>query len=150
MYLKKHLVLVGNQWSCGGLSERGSKGKLKEEARSVKAIDCLDWLLRRPYQWPEMLKLKDWPSSSSFEDRLPRYGVEFTVAFPFSDYTHPKFGILYTATKLPEILWKPDLGTKNIVYWFPEELGRGDSITKLHCDMSDVVYFSYSKNFSCA
>ncbi|KAF9594646.1 hypothetical protein IFM89_034268 [Coptis chinensis] len=100
MYLKKHLVLVGNQWSCGGLLERGSKGKLKEETRSVKAIDCLDWcekgacqlvrLPRRPYQWPEMLKLKDWPSSSSFEDRLPRYGVEFIVALPFSDYTHPK------------------------------------------------------------
>ncbi|XP_043717895.1 lysine-specific demethylase JMJ25-like [Telopea speciosissima] len=123
---------------------------------SVTAMDCLDWCEfevnihqffkgyteGRTYDnlWPTILKLKDWPPSDFFQERLPRHGAEFVSALPFQEYTHPNFGILNLAVKLPKKCLKPDLGPKTyIAYGFPEELGRGDSVTKLHCDMSDAV-----------
>ncbi|CAA0813422.1 transcription factor jumonji (jmjC) domain-containing protein, partial [Striga hermonthica] len=122
----------------------------------VTALDCLDFCEvdinihqffkgytegRRHYtSWPEMLKLKDWPPSTLFGERLPRHNAEFLNALPYKEYTHPHSGILNLAAKLPEKMLKPDLGPKTyIAYGYPEELGRGDSVTKLHCDVSDAV-----------
>ncbi|KAG1359531.1 lysine-specific demethylase JMJ25 [Cocos nucifera] len=133
-----------------------TNSKIASEQLAVKAIDCLDWCeveinihqFFRGYtegrnhgnQWPEMLKLKDWPPASAFEERLPRHGAEFITALPFPEYTDPRYGPLNLAVKLPKDVLKPDLGPKTyIAYGLAEELGRGDSVTKLHCDMSDAV-----------
>ncbi|CAK7356662.1 unnamed protein product [Dovyalis caffra] len=123
---------------------------------NVKAIDCLDWCevdinvhqFFKGYthgrfdkkMWPQILKLKDWPPSNAFGESLPRHDAEFTCCLPFKEYTHPLSGPLNLAVRLPEGSLKPDMGPKTyIAYGFCEELGRGDSVTKLHCDMSDAV-----------
>ncbi|KAK2376099.1 lysine-specific demethylase JMJ25 [Trifolium repens] len=84
--------------------------------------------------WPQLLKLKDWALNLSVE-RLPHHCAEFISSLPYKEYTDPFKGALNLAVKLPDnVHMRP-----YIAYGFAQELGRGDSVTKLHCNMSDVV-----------
>lgn len=95
--------------------------------------------------WSEILKLKDWLTSTLFGTRLPRHNAEFISCLPFKEYTHPGSGYLNLLTKLPEESLRPDMGPKTyIAYGFDEELGRGDSVTKLHCDIYDGICFGFN------
>ncbi|BFG21483.1 hypothetical protein CerSpe_077570 [Prunus speciosa] len=122
----------------------------------VKAIDCLDWCeldigIHKFFtgyskgrfdrkMWPQMLKLNDPSLDDFFKERLPRHCAEFICYLPFKEYTHPHRGFLNLAVKLPKKCVKPDMGPKTyIAYGVSEELGRGDSVTKLHCNSCDVV-----------
>ncbi|KAH9322817.1 hypothetical protein KI387_017456, partial [Taxus chinensis] len=133
-----------------------TNGKLKDD-RKAKALDCLDWSeveinIKQFFKgyseghmhndgWPQMLKLKDWPPPNFFEECLPQHGAELISTLPFPEYTHPKGGLLNLASTLSHHgSLKTDLGPKTyIAYGNREELIKGDSVTMLHCDMSDVV-----------
>uniref|UniRef100_A0A7N2MZL4 JmjC domain-containing protein n=1 Tax=Quercus lobata TaxID=97700 RepID=A0A7N2MZL4_QUELO len=93
------------------------------------------------HSWPLILKLKDWLSSTLFEEKLPRHGAEFIYCLPFKEYTHPHMGVLKIAVHLPYKSLKTDMGPKTYVaYGVAQELGHGDSVSKLHCNMSDLVW----------
>ncbi|XP_069144192.1 lysine-specific demethylase JMJ25-like isoform X5 [Solanum lycopersicum] len=123
---------------------------------NASAINCLDWCevevnIHQFFMgymegrfdsagWPQILQLKNWPSSDFFDERSPRHSAEFVRSLPFKEYMHPQSGYLNLAVKLPPGYLMPGMRPKTyIAYGVPKELGRGDSMTKLHVDMSDSV-----------
>ncbi|KAI3950576.1 hypothetical protein MKW92_035303 [Papaver armeniacum] len=141
---KVNELTSGLRWGplvmCKALHEKTKPGKAKGEANlDVKVVNCMDWCevevkivhffrgysegLTFPNMWPKMQRLKD-----------------MVFSLPYQLYTNPKRGFLNLATKLPPKSLKPHLGPKaHIAYGHAEKLGLGDSVTKLHCDISDMV-----------
>ncbi|KAK7356087.1 hypothetical protein VNO80_15353 [Phaseolus coccineus] len=137
--------------------------KAKDENRMVKAIDCLDgseidielaqfmkgYLEGRAHEngWPQLLKLKDWPSPSASEEFLLYQRPEFISKLPLLQYIHSKWGLLNVAAKLPHYSLQNDVGPKiYIAYGISDELGRGDSVTNLHFNIRDMVYLLVHTN----
>ena len=88
------------------------------------------------------LHWKNGPRLILFEERLPRHNAEFISCLPFKEYTYPLDGL---AVKLPKNSLKPDLGPKTyIAYGVQQELGCGDSVSKLYCAMSDAVCLAHT------
>ncbi|XP_057962843.1 E3 ubiquitin-protein ligase JMJ24 [Malania oleifera] len=131
--------------------------KMKDDYRTMKAVDCLSWSevdieigqFIKGYSegrihengWPEMLKLKDWPSPSASEEFLLCERPEFISKLPLLEYIHSKWGLLNVAAKLPHYSLQNDVGPKILIsYGTYEELGRGDSVTNVHLNMRDMVY----------
>uniref|UniRef100_A0A5B7A1W7 Putative lysine-specific demethylase JMJ25 isoform X1 n=1 Tax=Davidia involucrata TaxID=16924 RepID=A0A5B7A1W7_DAVIN len=134
-----------------------TEAKMKDDNRTVKAIDCLDWSevdielgqFIKGYSegrihengWPEMLKLKDWPSPSASEEFLLYQRPDLISKLPLLEYIHSKWGLLNVAAKLPHYSLQNDVGPKIFIsYGTYEELGRGDSANNLHFNMRDMVY----------
>ncbi|XP_027770471.1 lysine-specific demethylase JMJ25 isoform X3 [Solanum pennellii] len=131
--------------------------KTKDDNRTVKAIDCFDGSeidiqigqFVRGYSegrihengWPEMLKLKDWPSPSASEEFLLYQRPEFISKLPLLEFIHSKWGLLNVAAKLPHYSLQNDVGPKIFLsYGMYEELGKGDSVNNLHTNMRDLVF----------
>lgn len=90
--------------------------------------------------WPEMLKLKDWPSPSASEEFLLYQRPEFISKLPLLEFIHSKWGLLNVAAKLPHYSLQNDVGPKIFLsYGMYEELGKGDSVNNLHTNMRDLV-----------
>ena len=107
-----------------------------------KAFDSREWFERniKEPRGHGMLKLRDWPTEDDFKGKLPRHYVDFLQMLPFQEYTNMIDGPLNLSTELPKEWVPPDLGPKSyIAMGRKKEAGVGDSVTKLHQDMSDAV-----------
>ncbi|XP_022892323.1 lysine-specific demethylase JMJ25 [Olea europaea var. sylvestris] len=139
-----------------GIKETAEE-KMKDDNRTVKAIDCSDWteIDIEPREfiqgyfdgrinengWPQLLKLKDWPSPSASEEFLLYQRPDFISKLPLLEFFHSKWGLLNVAAKLPHYSLQNDVGLKIFIsYGTVEELGQGDSTNNLHLNMRDMVF----------
>lgn len=132
-------------------------GRMKEEDILVKAVDFLKQSevdvelsqfvkgyregCKREDGSLVMLKLKDWPSPGVLEDFILCQRPEFFTSLPLLEFIHFKWGLLNLAAKLPPCSVQTEHGPKMFIgYGMHEELGRGDVVTNLQVNMSDLVY----------
>ncbi|KHN19103.1 60S ribosomal protein L22-2 [Glycine soja] len=93
--------------------------------------------------WPQLLKLKDWPTPSASEEFLLYQRPEFISKLPLLQYIHSKWGLAFfnVVAKLPHYSLRNDVGPKiYISYGISDELRRGDSVTNLHFNMRDMFH----------
>ncbi|KAL4563164.1 hypothetical protein LXL04_027199 [Taraxacum kok-saghyz] len=141
-----------------GIQETNDE-KMKDDNRTVKAIDCLDrsqieielgefikgyseGRIRKNGQ-PEILLLKNWPSPSASEEFLLYQRPEFITKLPFLEYIHSKWGLLNLAAKLPHYSLQNDVGPKILISYGTNS--QPHSVNMLRVNMRDVVYLLVHK-----
>lgn len=142
-------------------TERGNQELgAKKEDPAVEVANCVTGAtetmtlgrffsgFERREKGPETLRLKDWPPRTDFRKLAPRHHVDFVEMCPFPEYSNIADGPFNLATKICRSAIPPDLGPKGYIgYGYEEERADmtadgqagGDSITKLHEDLSDAV-----------
>ena len=134
-------------------------------AKNLDVIDCSTWSAERSISADtffrlytachgpthdnagnplEMLKLKDFPPHDTFANKCTRHHDDFIEMLNacMPEYMHPKEGVLNLATKLPSTAVPPDLGPKGYIAFGREKEHvdvEGDSVTRLHEDLSDAI-----------
>eukprot|EP00879_Flechtneria_rotunda_P024446 GHRR01025916.1.p1 GENE.GHRR01025916.1~~GHRR01025916.1.p1 ORF type:complete len:669 (+),score=249.28 GHRR01025916.1:844-2850(+) len=92
---------------------------------------------------PLMLKIKDWPPGEHFATELPRHMMDFIERLPLRVMTDPRLGRapLNMAANLIPSDNPTDLGPKTYLAYgrLQEAEDEGDSVTKLHLDMTDAI-----------
>ncbi|KAJ1943512.1 hypothetical protein FBU59_002888, partial [Linderina macrospora] len=96
------------------------------------------WKERSALIKSHILKLKDWPPTEGFEERLPDHFSHFMEALPFQDFTS-RAGKYNLANRLPAAFIPPDLGPKMYCAYGSSDSKGGVGTTNLHCDMADAV-----------
>lgn len=98
----------------------------------------------------ETVKVKGWVCPNLFQEHFPEHFAQIMHSIPLKEYMDPKSGRFNLAAKLPEDMFKPNLGPSvHIAYGEPEEFMQGHFITRLSYDSYDVVgfcYYSYHKD----
>ncbi|KAH7105325.1 Clavaminate synthase-like protein [Auriculariales sp. MPI-PUGE-AT-0066] len=86
----------------------------------------------------EILKLKDWPSSTDFKSAFPVLYEDFMDTVPMPDYSR-RDGVLNISSHFPFNSVGPDLGPK-MYNAFASNLDPGSKgSTRLHMDVADAV-----------
>lgn len=129
---------------------------LGKSSEASKTANCLDWFevelsdsqifmgsmegQTNAFLHQETVKVKGWVCPNLFQEHFPEHFAQIMHLMPLKEYMDPKSGPFNLEAKLPEDMFKPDLGPSvHIAYGEPEEFMRGHFVTRLSYDSYDVV-----------
>jgi lysine-specific demethylase 3 len=125
----------------GKLLQRSTYTVQKVDGSALRCADKGQRFLTSLYDGGgELLRVSDFPKTTSMMKLAPRLCADFLDSLPFKAYTNPNSVLNLVSHMPPDAVVKPDLGPKlYAASGRPEERGDGDSLTLLHQDMADAV-----------
>ncbi|KAL8119573.1 lysine-specific demethylase JMJ28-like isoform X1 [Apium graveolens] len=129
---------------------------LGKSSEASKTANCLDWFevevsdsqifmgsmegQTNAFMHQETVKVKGWVCPNLFQEHFPEHFTQIMQSMPLKEYMDPKSGCFNLAAKLPEDMFKPNLGPSvHIAYGEPDEFVQGQFVTRLSYDSYDVV-----------